>query len=178
MSDANIGGLNPDMSLLAASQAQRLTAPFPTIQVNDYKYYYNTLANTCMHRQDGSKIAFINHVCKTNLKYDIIFLEHEIEQGHPTLRVASEQEIYQYKMTMDPKGTIREEMKSDPELRAELEAQIRAEILASMNGSIDQAKVEGIDSPLSKLKQGIRSGTGTLLTPQSSADIKDAAAGS
>lgn len=159
----------------------KMTAPFPPIETDITKYYYNSLPNASMHRQDGQRILFINNVFKSHFEYDHKFLDGEIKGGHPHLRMATEAEIQQYKMFLDPRGTIKEELKSDPELRSELEAKIRAEMLEkhgitipadeTVSTNISSERLAGTEGPMSRMANGIRTGNATILQPVSTADI-------
>lgn len=157
----------------------KLQAPFPVVKTNTTKYYYNTVSNVSMHRADGQRISFIFGIFKTNLKHDLEYLDGEIEAGHPNLRLATEQEVDAYKMRVDPRGTIKEQLLSDPQVMASLEDKIRAEMEQKYAAGFgvgmpinddSQQRIGGTESALSKLKEGIQTGTGRLV-PTSTADI-------
>lgn len=175
MSDMNSSSPEINHGQLVA----KLQAPFPVVHTATTKYYYNTVPNVSMHRADGQRIAFIFGIFKTNLKHDIEYLDAEIEAAHPNLRYATPQEIDAYKMRVDPRGTIKEQLLSDPEVMSSLEDKIRAEMEEKYaNGftvhkageDASQQNIAGTESALSKLKDGIQTGTGRLV-PVSSSDI-------
>lgn len=172
MSDINSNAPEMNHGQLVA----KLQAPFPVVHTSTTKYYHNTVPNVSMHRADGQRISFIFGIFKTDLKHDIEYLDNEIESGHPNLRAATAQEIDSYKMRVDPRGTIREQLLSDPEVMSSLEDKIRAEMEAKYSAAgqiiVDKSieNLGGTESPLSKLKDGIQTGTGRLV-PVSSADI-------
>lgn len=182
------------------------TKPYPTQFVEEWRYYYCPVPNASMHRKDGKRLGFVNGVFATNIKADIDHLDAEIADGHPALRHATEAEIHGYKMFMDPKGTLRDQVLNDPtvraqleeELRGKLENEIRAKIAAEMGmdvpaaalsegvmGAADASKLAGT-SVLDKLKNSIKTPTATIvpssppgatIKPVSTADIVGAAKG-
>jgi hypothetical protein len=176
-----------------------ITKPYPIVKGN-MKYYTCTERNASMHRPDGKKIAFIFMIAATDDVYDQQYLEHEIATGNQFLRHATPDEVDAYKMRIDPRGTIRQQVKSELEIsmRAELEAKIRAELeneYASssskqpvpVSGAQDEAKISGTSTAQDKLKAlaALRTGTATItpletppsaaLKPVSTADIVDGA---
>lgn len=154
-------------ALRATAQAA-ITAPHPVVDTKITKYYYCTLPNTCMHREDGQKLAFVFNICKTSFKYDQEYLDKEIDKGHPHLRFASEEEIHTFNMRINPRETMKQELLSDPKVRQELEDKIRAEMAGIPTKVTDEQRVQGTESSLSKLRDGIKSGSGTIL-PSTSA---------
>lgn len=182
------------------------TKPFPTA-FTEWAYYYCPVPNASMHRKDGKRLGFINGVFATNIVADIQHLDAEIADGHPALRRATDQEVHSYKMFMDPKGTMKEQLLNDPsvrsqieeELRAKLENEIRAKlaremgmdvppasVMGSVEGAADAAKLAGTDV-LDRLKTAIKTPGGATIIPSSApaaaikpvstADIASAAKG-
>lgn len=171
--------MNPNTlpEALRATVQQAMTAPYPVEAAPETKYYYNALPNTCMHRPDGQKLAFVFGICKTNMKYDQLYLDDEIAKGHPHIRLATSEEVHTFNMKINPRETMKQELLADPAVRAQLEDEIRRQLAAQD----DASKIAGSDSGLSKLRDGVKSGSGTILpqtsglTPVSTADISGGA---
>jgi hypothetical protein len=89
------------------------TAPMGVEEATEVKYYYISNAAAKMHRPDGFPIGFIKHVHATKLMATQWYLDMEIESGHPYLRKATTEEVHMYKMTIDPKATITEEVQEE-----------------------------------------------------------------
>lgn len=119
------------------------TAPLPIEKADTTKYYKITVATASMHRSDGKKLAFVHGICATDDAWDQKYLDHEIAQRNPYLSAATEDQIETYKMHMNPRKTIADQVRAEmePQLRRELEEKIRAELA----GSADAAKIAGTD---------------------------------
>jgi hypothetical protein len=118
-------------------------------------------------------------------------LNAEISSGNPYLRVATTEEINNYRMKVDPKGTMAREMTPgiEAKVRAELEITLRAEMEKKLNtvgivltdeqrevfqklvvpplDPLDDAKKLASTDVVSRLSGaftgGIKSGSGTIL---------------
>lgn len=129
--------MNPD--LIQAGDSQQMpgvqgfpqfrgaTAELPTVHTKVDHYYIMVMPAASMHRADGKRLAFVHGILKTDIKADIDYVEEQIAQGSNYVRVATPEEVHQFNMKVDPKGTIKQEV--EQELRGTLEAQIRAEML-------------------------------------------------
>jgi hypothetical protein len=106
------------------------TQPFKFRKADQPVFYRLALKDVCMHREDGKKISFIQNIFQAIDLNDIAYLNNQIDESHPHLRLATEEEIQQYKMLTDPRGTIEAEIRPqiEDEIRAKLEAEIRAEM--------------------------------------------------
>lgn len=171
-------GHGPQHQTVAPIQA--ITKPMPYVKVDNTKYYICTVPAGSFIRNDGKRIPFLFGVCETDNKYDIEHLETELSHGNIYLRRANEDEIREYKMRRDPRGTIEAEVidrvKNDPSVRAELEDKIRKELLeqaAANDGVIptkkeevksnvvdDSSKLTGVDAL--KAAASVRAGNATI----------------
>lgn len=180
---APVGSSQPEMVM----PLQALTKPMATTVAPTMKYYWNTAGNTSMYRADGFRMIFNQGFYETNLLASQAYLDNEIAEGHMHLRYASELEIDAYRMRVNPRQTIRDQVKQELEadLRVELEAKIRSE-LASGGSSIerqepqdtnkDEEKVQGTDSTqaaLDRLASGLR-GRGATIIPQQPETLRQA----
>jgi hypothetical protein len=119
-----------------------MTEQYPVVKVKETRYYVCTVSSASMNRKDGKKLAFVNGIYKTDDKYDIEYLDAEIDAGNNYLREASTDEIKSEHMRVDPVGTMRADM--EPTLRRELEEKIRRE-MAERDLDVDEDKVGGVD---------------------------------
>lgn len=167
------------------------TAAEPVVDTKEERHYISTMPHASMFRKDGTRIGFMFGHFVTTMKADIDYLDAEIAAGHPIVRKATNEEVKAAMMKKDLKGTLKKEIAA--EFTADKEKELREKILRELAGgssdvaglaasaltSIGQAanslpgeKLSGVEA----LRQKIQSGSGTL-TPVSSADIKNAAAG-
>lgn len=106
--------------------------PFPVITELEAVYYHSTIANTNFIREDGLRLAFRNHIFKTNLLHDKRYLDNEIVDGNRYVRLATLQEIDAYEMSRDPATHIRQkvesELRNDSDFMQRLEAEIRLKL--------------------------------------------------
>ena len=109
-------------------------APHPNIPSKDvpFKYYHSAQAFMKFINKDGSEMIFRHHFFATNSSKAQEYLDEEINVHHNhQLSYASDDEITQHKMALDPKGTITEQIVNDPDAFAELkwtiENKVRAE---------------------------------------------------
>jgi len=187
---------NPNLLNPMNTQAQTvpplagITQPLPIILQEKTEYYFCTMQNHHMTRNDGKRLAFIFNTFATKDVSDINYLNAEINANNPYLRKATDDEIRMYKMRIDPKGTLAAELtpQIEEKVRNELEAEINASLEQRLkNAGIiltdeqkaqltvatsvpamvsDDAKLNG-SSALEKLKAqlagGVQSGTGTIL---------------
>lgn len=149
---------NPDLLTPSADQraqsvpkAVALTAPIKTYQLPEARYFVCTVHSASFHRVDGKKIPFVRGMCKTDIAADVEYLEEQMAHGNPYLRYATEEEVAHIKMLLDPRGTIKEQVRPEieSELRAELEAKIRKEIA-------DAAKIAGVDGAVNQKPGDVR----------------------
>lgn len=164
-----------------------ITKPLPAVIVDETKYYFLQVLSANMHNVDGKLIPFVNRVHASKLKHDQEYLDKEIEYGNIFLSRATEEQIHQYKMTLDPRGTMRaqlmQEMLNDPSVKEELERKIRQEMEARETGSQTlggSTGIEGVDgkgTTAAERLAAIRSGSGAL-TPVGTSAVKDAMSGS
>jgi hypothetical protein len=175
--------IDPAMSQQATSAkgvVQGFTNPFPSILLEKPLYFTMTLKNHHMHRQDGKRILFVNNVHEAREYHDALYLYNEIKAGMPYLRESTPEEIQVFKMMVNPRGTIIEEVK------AEIEQQTRNQLTAELQSlgiqltddqkaaleklrekdeqskeALDASKIAGI-SALDRLKASVQSGTGKI----------------
>lgn len=160
------------------------TAPLETTQAAETKYYFCPIPATSMFRPDGFRLIFIHGVHATNLIASQQYLDREIAgrdhktgeivgNPHPFLSIATPEETQRYKMAVDPRGTIADELRPALEaaIRKELEEEIRNR--ATLQGITpadnpdngDSEKLAGIEA--SVRTPGSVSGTGIVSSPKS-----------
>lgn len=121
------------------------TAPLPALEVEETKYYHNSAGNVQMHRPDGKKIAFVNGICATNLYWDQVYLDTEIQDGHTNLSFATQAQIDTYKFAVNPKAAIREQIEA--EVAASLEVKIENKLRKKMGMEPREGTVFEEDEP-------------------------------
>lgn len=146
--------------------------PIPTVDV-PFKYYHSAQAFMKFINKDGSEMIFRHHFFAANSSKAQDYLDEEINHHQNNqLSYASEEEITQHKMAIDPKGTITEQIVNDPDAFAELkwtiENKVRAENgldplpapVGSNWGSSaqegdfsDETKLKGVDKQEGKIVQ-------------------------
>ena len=156
----------------SVSPLKAYTQPFPTVIVQA-KSYASVIPTMQMHRKDGKKLAFIHGFLETTVKADQEYLDGEIADGNPSIRVATEEEIHRANMRRDPAGTIEAQLrpKIEEELRTKLEADIRAQIAAEQGGSKIIEGTGGKDTAADKL-EALKSGTGKVIMDQKASPLK------
>lgn len=119
-----------------------ITKPMGTTLLKEYKCFHCTVPNASTHRADGKKLAFVHNFLRTNIAQDIAHLEHEIAEGNQYFRPATEQEIEQYDMRTDPRGTLTKSIHAElvPQIRAEVEQELRATLEAQIRAELSGAK--------------------------------------
>ena len=138
------------------------------------KYYYCPITYASFFRPDGMRLVFVQGVHATDLVATINYLDAEIsgENGdpHPYLSIATEEQVTHYKMFVDPRGTLEEELrpKIEAEMREKLEEEIRNRqntkgIAPTFPSAADEEKLSGIDRK-AKVER-IASGTGLVSPP-------------
>lgn len=185
---------------------QSVTAPLPYVKSKDVKCYICTVPAASFIRNDGKRIPFVYGFCETDNKFDIEHLDREIDNNNAYVRLATEQEIREAHMRLNPRATMEAEAKkmamNDPDLRAELEDKIRreleagkeADVVTSNTGQQNLSRVDALRAQATKvatqsgsatitpmdsgevIKNDAGTSTPAKITPTSSADIKDAAA--
>lgn len=139
--------MNPDLinseHPLQVPPLNVITKPLGTTLLPTFKCYHCTVPNASTHRTDGKKLAFVHNFLRTNIAQDIAHLDHEIAEGNQYFREATEQEIEQYDMRTDPRGTIAKSVRAEiePQLRAEIEQELRAKLEAQIRA--EQNKEQG-----------------------------------
>lgn len=113
-----------------------------------------------MHRPDGKKIDFFNNHFVAKLKQDIAYLASEIENGHPYLRYATQQEIDAHDMAADPRGTVAKQLR--PQIEMEVRDQLMKEIAEKLKGGMTSEElIASVDGPVNV--DGITSGTAKVV---------------
>ena len=156
-------------SAVAVPSLVTITPPMPNTKLEDYRYFHCTMAVANMHRQDGKKLPFIQHVLKTNIKEDITYLMKEIEEGNQYIRVASAEEIQRAQIMEDPMGAVRKAVVADLSLD-DLEALIAQRRIAAASTAkvplTDAARIAGVDVNAAAREaikaQDVRSAGGTV----------------
>lgn len=135
--------MNPD--LITAGESHQMpgvpgftnfrgqTAELPTVHTKVDHYYIMVMPAASMHRADGKRLAFVHGILKTDIKADIDYMKEQIENGSQYVREATVNEVREYNIKMDPKGTMRKEV--EEELRGTLEEEIRAQLMAELMAS-------------------------------------------
>lgn len=114
----------------AARTAPLSYEPLPDSEPS--RYYHCVMPSHHMIRHDGKKLAFLFGILETRDMGDIQYLDNEIATGNPYVVNASEEQIHAFKMRMNPKQTIAEELA--PAMEAELTARLRASVEARLSG--------------------------------------------
>lgn len=161
----SLGGPDPMVgdpgNPLMDQRVQKLVAHTPEEPLeymSEPRYYICTMPNASMFRKDGTRLIFAGGVFETNIVATARYLEMEIGLQNPFLRVATVDEINEYKMRKDPRGHIKEQVRGEIEL--ELRVKLEAEIMERLgmlsatyipgqdgvdSSNIDGAKVAGSD---------------------------------
>lgn len=129
-----------------------MTAAFPVIAAKAPKYYVCTMKAASMHRPDGKRITFVQGFFKAEQVYDQRYLDHEIINGGAStyIREATPEEVYQYKLRTNLRGTIEEDIK--PEIESRVKADLTARIIAAVKDSSNSGK--SMDQILAELESG------------------------
>lgn len=181
-----------DFPLLAGSIGDNapIFKPAPPL-LNDAtgnkKYFFCSVPAATMNRWDGRRIVFNEGIYGTDVKGDIQYLEAEIAAGHQYLKVATPEQIQQYRLATDFRGTIRNEVIAEErdrivrEVTEQLSAEFDTAIAQVQHDAGSDVNLSGVDlkSRLAALAT-LKSGTGVVKLGgiQSSADVASAAAGS
>jgi lysyl-tRNA synthetase class I len=162
--------IQPDIAVqpLRVAALASITPPMPNTKQTAYVYFHCTMAVAAMHRQDGKKLPFIQHVLKTNIKEDIEYLNKEIDEGNQYIRRATPDEVQRAQIMEDPLGAVRTAIRKELTIE-ELEvllAERRAAVATGANSAVsnDAGKIAGVDANLIRtaLKaQDVRAGSGT-----------------
>lgn len=159
---------NPgDITGLVAAALPALTHPLPIVKAAGMVYYLCTIPAASMHRTDGKRLPFQFGVYATDDEEDQKYLNNEIVKGVMYLRLAKDEEVREYKMRIDPKGTLRTEVTAELEesVRGRVEAKI-FEVLRARGIDVSAADLAGVDdntAALNRLASGIRTGTATII---------------
>lgn len=117
-------------------------AAMPATKATEIKYYASSAINTNFIREDGKKIVFRNGFYETDLLYDQRYLDNEIVEGNNYIREATPEEVRAAHIRMNPVQTIKDELKNDPDFRAEIEADIRAQMLKAAEGGVKVTEIK------------------------------------
>jgi hypothetical protein len=145
------------------------TAPLPSTKASETRYYFCPTPNASMYRSDGFRLIFIGGVHATDLKASQDYLEREIEDGNVYVRRATDVEVHNHKMKVDPKGTIRDQVLAEEEVR--IREQLEREILTNLKdqGIIsDEQKLKYTTDPellMKRMAESARSGKATVFAP-------------
>lgn len=116
--------------LLRVEPIAALTAPMGATIVEP-RYYYHPMRNVSMLRMDGKRISFINNVAECITKEDQAYLDGCISRNEvPHLAYATDEQVQAYKMYVNPKAAIKEQVA----------AEVRAELLANASSDEDVKK--------------------------------------
>lgn len=173
--------MEPGQTQPKVSAPAALTEPMPIVKTKIVKYYYCSVSTASMHRKDGKKLAFVNGILATDDKFDQEYLDAEIEAKNTYLAHADNKQVESYKMQMNPRETIADQVRAElePQLRNELEDKIRQELLAGLRAgtvvlSDDTSKLAGTTAtPANKQVEG----AGFTASIVSSTAVAKAAAG-
>lgn len=146
--------MNPDLmnpasggTAVAVPALVAITLPMENTKQDDFVYFHCTMAVAAMHRPDGKKLPFLQHVLKTNIREDIAYLDREIAAGNNYIRRATLQEVQAAQILEDPMGAVRDAVKKElsiEDLEALL-AQRRAAVASGADRNNDAAKIAGVD---------------------------------
>lgn len=148
---------NPNLLNPNASTTQQvpglpgITKPFPVIDTGEPEYFVCTMLNHHMHRTDGKRLAFVFGVLKTSDHFDIEYMRNEIHTGNSFLRLATPQEINNYNMRMDPRGTMQKEL--TPAIEARVRTELEVELRQSMEERLSSLGIVLSDEQKQKLHE-------------------------
>lgn len=154
-------------------------APHEAIEWEEvpFKYYHSAQSYMKFINKDGTEMQFRHHFLATNNSAHQDYLDEEIQRhGNTQLSYASQEEIERYKFAQDPKGTIIEQIKEDPDAMAELKWEIENKVRRE-NGLEELPPLAGMKTreelDLEKLK-GVSQGKGTeVKTPTGKVTLED-----
>lgn len=106
-----------------------LTSPFPVVPTEPV-VYKSEFGNLTMHRTDGKKIVFRQGYFTADTFYDQEYLNNEIKEGTPGIRLATPEEVEQAKFAANP-------LKATAERAAE---ETKRELAASFQEELERAK--------------------------------------
>lgn len=149
MNQANPDLLQPNAggAAVAVPQLVTITPPMDNTKQDDYVYFHCTMSVASMHRKDGKKLPFINHVHKTNIIEDIQYFDREIAEGNNYIRRATKEEVQRAQINEDPMGAVRQAVKEELSIE-ELEVLLtkrRAAQAAQKDPNTDANKLAGVD---------------------------------
>lgn len=179
MSEHILGNQHPDFAApgdstgFSVAALPSMTSPLPIVKATEVLYYICTIPAASMHRTDGKRLAFRFGVYETGDLEDQKYLNNELSKNIPYLRMATAEEVREYKMRIDPRGTMRSEITEELEesMRERLEAQIIAN-LRTRGIDVDALALGGVDgntAALDRLAAGIKTGTATIITSSGNA---------
>ena len=146
----------------------KITPPEPATKAAGVKYYFSPVPNTSFYRKDGFRLVFKHKIHVTDLLPSQRYLDQEIEEGHDYVRLATDDEIRQYKMLEYPRGTITAEVTVELERKIQRDTELRIiEALQKQGIDTDLLKlqtVETSDDVAARLARSVRS-NGATITP-------------
>lgn len=131
------------------------TAPYPIDYLSDDDepfYYKNELLHHHMIRPDGKRLVFLFGIMATRDKYDIRYMEQELDAKTANISRASRDEINQYNMRIDPKGTMKRQL--TPAIEAEVRANLETELRELMQKRAEEAGIQLSPEQLTILSGG------------------------
>lgn len=159
-----------DISGLTVPPIEAKTAPLPTTTSPITKYYHCTVPRSTMIRTDGMQLIFHTDVQihATNLEESQKYLDKEIVNGVPFLRLATEEEVHAYNMKVNPRATIASELR--PEIEQEIREKLEQEIIEKLRNrgiNVDNFKLGGIEKAVD-LRDRVHTDGATVFAPTSS----------
>lgn len=128
--------------ILENGQVVESTPAMPATKAPTTKHYASSAINTNFIRHDGKKIIFRNGFYETDLLWDQHYLDNEINEGNTYVREATVEETRAAHIRMNPVQTIKDELKNDPDFRAEIEAEVRAEMLKNAESGVKVTEIK------------------------------------
>lgn len=143
--------MSPDLLPTSADQMAvpalvAITRPMNNTQQTEFAYFHCSIAVASMHRPDGKKLPFLQHILKTNIREDIAYLDNEISSGNQYIRRATAEEVQRAQIMEDPLGAVRKAVVKELTIE-DLEKMLVERKMAVAAGSKndDAAKIAGVD---------------------------------
>lgn len=136
----------------------KMQGPLPNIDAQEVKYYACSRLNHHMHRQDGKRLTFIHGIYRADNVHDQKYLDHEISDQNPYVRRATDTEIEQYSMRVDPHGTIARELTSS------IAAKVHKDFKEKLQQRVNDGKLNLTDEQIEQLTSDSDDGSIDLFT--------------
>lgn len=175
-----------DLTGMTVAALEAKTAPLPTTVSPTTKYYFCPVPNTSMFRPDGMRLIFIQGVHETNILASQDYLDCEISgrdfktrqptnDPHPFLTEATPEQVQRYRMHVNPRKTIADEL--TPQIEERMRDKLESELIARLQskgveGAADIVRMAGVERPVDT-RERVQSGTGKVAPPLPLSSLED-----